>query len=72
MKTADLTNFPPGITRLLTLQQIMAASNQSKSAIYNAIARGELKTVKLGRSLRFRCDDYERWLDSLSGTSGKP
>jgi excisionase family DNA binding protein len=67
MPAGPKADYPVGLTRLLTLPEVMKLSNLGRSSIYKAIAAGDLRVIKHGRSLRFRSDDYERWIDSMSG-----
>jgi excisionase family DNA binding protein len=47
-----------------TINQAVEAGAGSRSAIYEAIARGELKAKKLGRSTRILREDLQAFLRS--------
>ena len=49
-----LLRIHPDVTRLTSL---------GRSTIYNEIAAGRLRAVKVGRAVRVRRDDLDRWLD---------
>jgi excisionase family DNA binding protein len=49
-----LLRIDPDVTRLTRL---------GRSTIYQEIAAGRLRAVKIGRSVRVRRDDLEAWLD---------
>lgn len=49
---------------LLTVPDVMARLKASEATVRRAIASGDLKTVKLGRSCRFRVEDVEAYIAS--------
>lgn len=55
---------PPA--RPLTYTVTTAASEKelSPKTIRRAIARGDLKAIKIGTALRIKRDDLDRWFDS--------
>ena len=50
---------------LLTIPQVVLALSLSRSKVYDLIARGELPVSRIGRSVRVRSTDLERWVESL-------
>lgn len=48
---------------LLTPQEVAALLRKSKSWVYGACERGEVPHVRVGRDLRFRRAELERWLE---------
>lgn len=50
---------------LLKLSEVMAKTGLSRSAVYRVINMGQLKTVKIGRSVRVKEIDLHRFIDSL-------
>ena len=51
---------------LLTLAQVSERVNLARSTLYVLITRGELPTVKVGRSRRVRESDLNRFIAALS------
>ncbi len=47
---------------LLTLKEMASLLKTSEKAIYAKVARGQLKPIRLGRSLRFRAADLAKVL----------
>lgn len=47
-----------------TVSEACAVARKSRSALYIAIARGELRARKHGRSTRILADDLRAWIDS--------
>lgn len=50
---------------LLKLSEVMAKTGLSRSAVYRVINTGQLKTVKIGRSVRVKETDLHRFIESL-------
>lgn len=42
---------------------VTGLTNLGRSTLYNEIAAGRLRAVRIGRAVRIRRDDLERWLD---------
>ena len=49
--------------RLLTVEEACRLLNVSRSLLWKARKRGELRAVYLGRAVRFRLSDLEAWLE---------
>ncbi|WP_054684869.1 helix-turn-helix transcriptional regulator [Rhodothermus marinus] len=49
--------------RLLTVKEACQLLNVSRSLLWKARKRGELRAVYLGRAVRFRLSDLEAWLE---------
>ena len=50
---------------LLRLTQVMDRTGLSKASIYRVINAGQLKTVKIGRSVRISESELSRYIDAL-------
>lgn len=50
---------------LLRLTQVMERTGLSKASIYRVINAGQLKTVKIGRSVRISESELSRYIDAL-------
>ena len=59
---AILLRIHPDVTRL---------TNLGRSTIYNEIAAGRLRAVRIGRAVRVRRDDLDRWLDRHTTAAGE-
>lgn len=59
--TTDTMTLPV----LHKLSTVMARTGLSRSAIYRVINTGQLKTVKIGRSVRVKEADLQRFIESL-------
>ena len=57
---AVLLRIHPDVTRLTSL---------GRTTIYNEIAAGRLRAVRVGRAVRLRRDDLHRWLDRHTGNA---
>lgn len=49
---------------LLTPTEVAAWLKKSKSWVYGAASSGQLPVTRIGRDLRFRREDLERWLSA--------
>ena len=49
----------------LKISEACAASRCSRTVLYDAIKRGELRALKRGKSTLILENDLRRWLDSL-------
>jgi excisionase family DNA binding protein len=52
---------------LLTIEELARFLRISRAKAYELAARGEIPTVRMGRSVRVRRDRLEAWLDAQSG-----
>ncbi len=55
---------------LLTLKEFAGLVKRTEKAVYGMVARGQIRPVRLGRSLRFRPVDVQRILKH--GHSSRP
>jgi len=55
---------------LLTLDDLTALLQISKSTLRRMIAAGEIRAVKIGRVLRVRRADYDAYLAALGNKKG--
>jgi excisionase family DNA binding protein len=47
---------------LLTIPQVAAALSLGRSTVYELVQRGELPVVHIGRAVRVRFTDLEKWV----------
>lgn len=57
---------------LLRIHDVVALTNLGRSTIYSEIAAGRLRAIHIGRAVRVRRDDLERWLDQQTPTETRP
>lgn len=57
---------------LLTIQQVMDRLKLGRSTVYRLIDAGKLRPVKIGKALRFREQDIQAFISSLSGENPQP
>ena len=50
------------ISAVLTVKEVMASLRMSKNAVYEAIGRGEIPSIKVGRKILIPRQQYERLL----------
>ena len=60
------------MTRLLRFSEVMAITGLIRSSLYRRLAADEFpEPIMVGpRSIRFKQDDVERWVDSRPGRYG--
>lgn len=52
------------LPRLLSVRAVSEATTLPASTLYDAIAKGEIPAVRLGRSVRIAEDDLVRWIEA--------
>jgi excisionase family DNA binding protein len=52
------------LPRLLNAQEVAAALNMGLSTVYMLVERGELPSIRIGRSVRIRLEDLEKFIES--------
>ena len=52
------------LPRLLNAQEVAAALNMGLSTVYMLVERGELPSIRIGRSVRIRPEDLEKFIES--------
>jgi len=52
------------LSRLLNAQDIAVALNIGLSTVYLLLERGELPSIRIGRSVRIRPEDLEEFIES--------
>ena len=52
------------LSRLLNAQDVAAALNIGLSTVYQLVERGELPSIRIGRSVRIRPEDLEKFIES--------
>lgn len=58
--------------KLYTVDEVCEKARLTRRAVYTAVCRGAIPgVVKLGRRLRFRRDEIDRWCGDGSLPSGK-
>ena len=58
--------------KLLTVADVCEILNMSSAFVYAASARGELPAIRVGRCLRFRKEDIERYCEEHMITPPEP
>jgi excisionase family DNA binding protein len=58
-------NLPTSLPTLHRLTVIMARTGLSKSGVYRVINAGQLKVIKIGRSVRVSESELARFIESL-------
>ncbi len=56
---------PSTAQSLLTLKDVQAGSNMSRSFVYQEIKAGRIRPIKVGRALRFVKSEIDQWLLDL-------
>lgn len=51
-----------GLKRLLNVKELMALWGVSRTWVYDAAARGEIPSIRLGSMLRFDSEEVDSWL----------
>ena len=69
----DSTLLNSQASLLLTGKEAAQTVKLCEKSLYLAVRRGELRAVKLGRSIRYRLTDLQAWVDSkvTAGPLGK-
>ena len=60
-------NFPIEekiLSRLLNARDVAAALKMGLSTVYQLVERGDLPSVRIGRSVRIRPEDLEKFIES--------
>lgn len=65
-----MSNTPAAGACLLTVAQIAERLNTGERMARRLIAERRLPTVKVGRHVRVRADDLERWIESQTRPAG--
>ena len=52
------------LSRLLIAQDVAAALKMGLSTVYLLVERGDLPSIRIGRSVRIRPEDLEKFIDS--------
>lgn len=53
---------------LLRAEEAAYLANLGRSTIFKILASGEIPTVRVGRAVRIRRIDLERWIEQRAGT----
>ena len=48
---------------LLKIPEVVEATGYSRAFIYEQIATGGLKAIRVGRTIRVRADDLKAWIE---------
>ena len=51
---------------LMTIPQVVQALRLSRTKVYDLINSGQLPVIRIGRSVRVRSTDLDRWVKSLT------
>jgi excisionase family DNA binding protein len=60
------------LDRILTVPEVATYLQMSKSKVYYLIQRKEMPHIKIGRNVRIRQSDLEKWLTTKSITDFTP
>ncbi len=60
------------LSRLLNAQEVAAALNMGLSTVYMLVERGELPSIRIGRSVRIRPEDLEKFIESKTQSQAAP
>ena len=52
------------LSRLLNARDVAAALKMGLSTVYQLVERGELPSIRIGRSVRIRPEDLEKFIES--------
>ena len=52
------------LSRLLNAQEVAAALNMGLSTVYMLVERGDLPSIRIGRSVRVRPEDLVKFIES--------
>ena len=52
--------------RLLTISEVAAYLNIKQKSIYAKVSAGEIPHYRIGRLIRFRLDEIDKWLEGCS------
>lgn len=52
-------------TRLLNVREVARVLSISRTSVYDLLAKGQIESVRIGRSRRVLADDLERFIRSL-------
>jgi excisionase family DNA binding protein len=52
------------LSRLLNAQDVATALKMGLSTVYQLVVRGELPSIRIGRSVRIRPEDLEKFIES--------
>jgi hypothetical protein len=58
-----ISDLPPGLERLYTIDQIVQAGGPCRAKLYIDIKAGRLKAIKFGRSTRITESAYRAYVD---------
>ena len=50
---------------LLKISEVVEVTGYSRAFLYERISAGELKVLRVGRTVRVATDDLREWIDSL-------
>jgi excisionase family DNA binding protein len=58
----------PGISRLMTVEEVASVMRVSRMTVYRLIRRGQLQAIRVGRNYRVREDDLTTYLEASAVT----
>ena len=56
--------------KLMTIEDVRTVLNISKASVRRELIRGNLSAVKIGKSLRFKPEDVEAYINNLPLSKG--
>ena len=54
------------MSALISISEFQEMCRISRSTVYRLIERGEIERVNIGRAVRLRREDVDRWMTALS------
>ncbi len=63
MRHSDTMNKPK-LTRLLSIKEVIEILNIGRATLYRMIDAGEIKAYKIGKGVRFKQEEIEKYINS--------
>lgn len=60
----DISIEEKTLSRLLNAQDVATTLNMGLSTVYQLVERGELPSIRIGRTVRIRPEDLEKFIES--------
>jgi excisionase family DNA binding protein len=60
----DISIEEKTLSRLLNAQEVATTLNMGLSTVYQLVERGELPSIRIGRTVRIRPEDLEKFIES--------
>jgi excisionase family DNA binding protein len=69
---SDTQDRSDGVARLLRVEEVAEILQVSRSFGYQLVNRGDIPSVHLGRAVRVRFEDLQRFIESNVSSSSNP